>query len=135
MPKEDSSDQTNNIETVSRELARIAEYLSAVAESNSQIERLLQVLAQPIVLSTLPHVFRNSKQFRAYELSDGVRSTRQIADIIGVDQKTVSTWWRTWEQNFHIIEKTGIRGQFRKRYEVTDLIARHSRIDAVDGDQ
>ncbi len=71
----------------------------------------------------LTDLFKNGRELLAYELSDGVRSTRDIARQLGVDQKTVSNWWRHWHEVSKIVEKAGKRGQFRARYSLSDLLA------------
>jgi hypothetical protein len=43
---------------------------------------------------------------------------------VGVDQKTISRWWRAWEANHGIVKKAGKRGQYKKRYELDELVAR-----------
>ncbi len=126
MPKETSPSIPNVNDNLADELARLSDYLEAMVESNKRIEDLLRILSQPVIEAAIPSVFKNSKQIRAYELSDGVNSTRQIAEIVGVDQKTISTWWRTWEKEHGIVEKTGIRGQFRRLYSLVDVVTRYS---------
>ena len=108
------------------ELARVAKSLDAVQASNQRIEDLLRVLAQPGLLSALPDIFRDARHLHAYHLSDGRRSTREIGKIVGVDQKTISRWWRAWKKDQRIIEKAGKRGQFRARYSLAELIARQT---------
>jgi hypothetical protein len=85
----------------------------------------------PVTRSILSRYFRSGKQLRAYELTDGNNSTRQIGKVIGVDQKTVSTWWRTWEKEHKIVHKAGKRGQFKRLYSLADLvIANFELVDA-----
>src|SRR5579859_624910 len=105
-----------------QDVRELSGQLAALVASNDRIETLLRIIADPILLSSLHKYFKNSGQVRAYELSDGIRSTRQIAKMVGVDQKTISTWWRNWKDNYRIVEKAGIRGQFRKRYTFVELL-------------
>ena len=108
------------------ELARVSQELEGVRASNQRIEELLRVLAQPGLLTSLPEIFKDGKQLQAYQLSDGKRSTREIGRIVGVDQKTISRWWRAWKKEHRIIEKAGKRGQFRARFSLSEIIALHS---------
>lgn len=87
----------------------------------SSAEGILRILAQPVLEKLLRNVFTNHKQLRAYELSDGQRSTREIAGLVGAGQKTISRWWVDWESNKGIIEQVGIRGQYKKKYALIDL--------------
>ena len=126
MPKKLKPDSQDTNEALVQELKRISGCLELMNESNHRIEGLLRILTEPVLLSSLPGIFKDGKQIRAYELSDGVNSTRDIARLVGVDQKTISTWWRTWEENYGVVEKVGVRGQFRKRYTLHDVLARCS---------
>ena len=126
MPKQSSPSPHDTSEVVAQELARISEYVETLLASNNRIEGLLRILAQPVLQSALQRVFKNGKQLRAYELSDGNRSTREIGKLVGVDQKTISRWWRAWEKDYRIIEKAGKRGQFRGRYSLAELVALQS---------
>ena len=94
------------------------------AEAAGRAEALLRILVQPLLLAHLPDLFKNAKQLRAYELSDGVRSTRDIASAVGVDQKTISDWWRSWRDDYDIVQKAGPRGQFKACYSILDLLVR-----------
>ena len=130
MPKQSSPSAHNTSEVVAQELARISEHIETLLASNNRIEGLLRILAQPILQAALRRVFKNGKQLHAYELSDGNRSTREIGRLVGVDQKTVSRWWRAWEKDHRIIEKAGKRGQFRGRYSLAELVALQSDLAA-----
>jgi hypothetical protein len=109
---------------LSEALRRIAEQLEAIALDNQRIETLLRVIAQPILEVRLRSIFPDRKHLRAYELSDGERGTREIGALVGVDQKTISRWWRAWEANHGIVKKAGKRGQYVKRYALDELVAR-----------
>jgi hypothetical protein len=94
----------------------------------NHLEDLMRILAEPVLEVSLGHIFSNDlKQLRAYELTDGNNSTRDIGALVGVDQKTISTWWRKWAAGYHIVEKFGRRGQFRKRYSLLELMVRHGK--------
>ena len=111
-----------------KELARIAEEVDRLAEANQRIEDLLTLMAQPMLLPALHAIFKDARQLRAYQLSDGRRSTRAIGKSVGVDQKTISRWWRAWK-DYKIMEKAGKRGQFRARYSLGALVAMQAATD------
>ncbi len=93
-----------------------------MAEANQRIEDFVTLMAQPVLLPALHAIFKDAKQLRAYQLSDGRRSTRAIGKSVGVDKKTISRWWRAWK-DYKIMEKAGKRGQFRARYSLGALVA------------
>ena len=122
MAKKLSAGSLTNGKAIARELARIAEEVERLAEANQRIEDLLTLMAQPTLLPALHAIFKDARQLRAYQLSDGMRSTRAIGKSVGVDQKTISRWWRAW-RDYKIMEKAGRRGQFRARYSLGALVA------------
>jgi hypothetical protein len=108
----------------SEALRQISRQLEALALGQQRVEMLLRVIAQPLLEVRLRSLFPDRKHLRAYELSNGERGTREIGAIVGVDQKTISRWWRAWEANHGIVKKAGKRGQYLKRYELDELVAR-----------
>jgi hypothetical protein len=118
MPKK----QSGSMQLFAVELARVAEELDRQAEASQRIEDLLTLMAQPTLMASLSAIFKDARQLRAYQLSDGRRSTRSIGKSVGVDQKTISRWWRAWK-DYKIMEKAGKRGQFRARYSLGALVA------------
>jgi len=104
------------IEAISREVARIR-------QSQASTEQFQQVEAFTVARVWLPHIFPDGKNLLAYILSDGERTTREIGKHVGVDQKTVSTWWRAWKRVHHIADKAGNRGQFKARFSLAELVA------------
>ena len=121
MAKKLSAGSLTNGKAIARELARIGEEVERLAEANQRIEDLLTLMAQPTLLPALHAIFKDARQLRAYQLSDGRRSTRAIGKSVGVDQKTISRWWRAW-RDYKIMEKAGKRGQFRARYSLGALV-------------
>lgn len=116
---------SENDQGVASDLAIISE-LRAIRELCIQIEALVGALATPTLCTSLQHIFPTPAHLEAFRLSDGIRSTRQIGEVVGKDQKTVSNWWRDWEK-LGIVEKSGSRGQFRKSVSLADLILRYGR--------
>jgi DNA-binding transcriptional MocR family regulator len=47
---------------------------------------------------TLTQELTSDKHRLVYELSDGIRSSRDIASISGVSFVTVAAWWRRWAE-------------------------------------
>jgi hypothetical protein len=107
---------------IAAELPRISKLLEDLLQASVRIEGYLRIVAVPVISPTLSRYFKTGKQLRAYELTDGSTSTRQIGKAIGVDQKTVSTWWRTWEKEHKIVHKVGKRGQFKRLYSLAELV-------------
>jgi hypothetical protein len=130
MAKKLSAGNLTNGKGIAKELARIAEEVERLAEANQRVEDLLTLMAQPMLLPALHAIFKDARQLRAYQLSDGRRSTRAIGKSVGVDQKTISRWWRTWK-DYKVMEKAGKRGQFRARYSLGALVAMQAAADST----
>lgn len=115
-----------SLQDVLNHLDAIENRLDKLERQNSELQTLLRVISQPVLWSALKTLFSKPKQLWAYELSNGERSTRDIGKIIGVDQKTISTWWRIWADEYNIAEKVGKRGQFKGQYNLLELLLLHS---------
>lgn len=72
--------------------------------SNEQIVSLLQELInmyklvnKPIIVQRLEEELADPKQKLIYELSNGERSAREIAESVGkVSHTTVTNYWKQW---------------------------------------
>lgn len=102
-------------------LGEIEKQLAQILDTHSQSEEWLRISIQPLLEQALNGIFTNHKQIRAYELSDGEKSSREIAQLIGVGQKTISRWWQSWEKEA-IVVQNGKRGQYQKKYSLFELI-------------
>ena len=49
-----------------------------------------------MVRERVESILDDERKLLAYEATDGHASTRDVGRLAGVDQKTVSTWWREW---------------------------------------
>ncbi len=105
-------------------------YLEIISKSLQGIDCSLQniyelgfIWSQPIVLSYLSHIFKSTAQLKAYLLSDGVLSTREIGKIINSSHQTIKNWWDKWSSEFDIVERDRESGSYRKRYSLADLVA------------
>jgi hypothetical protein len=68
-------------------------------ESAAVLEEILawtRAMAIPGVRATLEAALPTASERRVYELSDGERTTREIATQVGVGHNTVARWWRKW---------------------------------------
>lgn len=58
----------------------------------------------------------------AYQLSDGEKSTRDIAKLISASQKSVSNWWQKWFE-LELMEQTEKygRGRYNRLISLTRM--------------
>jgi hypothetical protein len=71
-----------------------AEFTRAVNE----LRAWLKLAYWGTVRSRIEGILDDPKKLMAYEATDGAASTRDVGKQVGVDQKTVSNWWREWLQ-------------------------------------
>jgi hypothetical protein len=58
--------------------------------------RWLRFLGLQQIRPLLVQLLRDEKERRAYDLTDGARTTRDIGDVVGVSGPTISRWWSRW---------------------------------------
>jgi DNA-binding transcriptional MocR family regulator len=76
-------------------VASIVEKNEVLAELKEQT-KWLRFLGLRALGPALETVLKSPAERRAYDFSDGSRSTRAVADQVGVSQRTVSNWWQRW---------------------------------------
>jgi len=107
--------------SVEDKLSEISDTLVAISSSLEGINELGFMWMQPRIISALSKIFPSPKQLKAYLLSDGSRSTREIGKTIGVSNVTIKNWWDKWDKDFQIVVQDSIGGSFRKLYSIGDL--------------
>jgi hypothetical protein len=63
-----------------------------------QQNRWLRLLVLRAIRADLSAALATDSQRRVYDLSDGVRATREIAAAAGIGAATVSRWWAQWSR-------------------------------------
>ena len=111
----------SDLDAILDEMKVLKDKLHSLELQGKEIQLFLRILVHPILMSELSVVFKNAKQLRAYELSNGERSTRDIGQIVKIDQKGISNWWREWERE-GLVDKVGTKGQFKARYTLLELL-------------
>jgi len=96
----------NELEKLNRTLSRVADLLEFSIDD--EIEKALS------------NFFTNSRDRKIYELSDGVRSTRDIGKIVALDQKGISNLWKKWAE-MEIVEPTGNLKPYKAKYTIVEL--------------
>ena len=91
--------------------------LKDVVSKMDEILMWLRCGLQKNVSEALSSVFENAEQKVAFELSDGKRSSDEVAKIIGKSSRTVRYWWEDWERRGLM---TGERKK-EKRFSLIDL--------------
>ncbi len=104
------------------ELESLLGELKTLNQTQKQIADYLRILAQPEIESHLKPLFASSIEIRAYELTNGKRSTRDIAELVNSNKDTISSLWKKWAE-MGIAESTGNQKPYKARLSLVDLLA------------
>lgn len=78
-----------------------------------------RAMAIPGVRKTLEATLLSANERQVYELSNGERTTREIAVEVGVGHNTVARWWRKWRALGICVEAT--QGRAKHLVRLNDL--------------
>jgi hypothetical protein len=69
-----------------------------ILEKLDDIARWLKLAYGATIRKQLEETLDSDGKRRAYEATDGSASTRDIGQLVGVDQKTIVRWWAEWAE-------------------------------------
>jgi hypothetical protein len=84
-----------------------------VTEASETVALLSELVAwtrfanRQALLEVWKDVLRDPKHLRAYELSDGSRSQKEVGEQSGLSQPTISTLWIRWRRLGLVVEVGG----------------------------
>ena len=105
------------------DLHTIALLLGKISASLESIAELQYVSVIPLLLSKLSDIFETPSELRMYMLSDGQRSSREIADLLNVSHTTITNCWARWDESFNIVKQDTKKGSYRRLYSLLDLVS------------
>ena len=108
--------------SIEEKLDEISLELKAITSSLDGIYELGYIWLQPNISSSLSHIFKSPVQLKAYLLSDGTRSTRDIGKMINVSHQTIKNWWDNWAIELKIVEQDIKGGSYKKLFSLSDLV-------------
>lgn len=97
--------------------------LREILENQRETQRLVHFLSHRLARDLIEEHLTKNIERRVYELSDGIRSSRDIEKTIGkvVTQRTVVSWWQKW-QKLGLVEKSPTySGRVRKLIGLEEL--------------
>ncbi|MDP8206700.1 MAG: hypothetical protein P9L92_08570 [Candidatus Electryonea clarkiae] len=97
--------------------------LREILDNQRKTSRLVHFLAHRLARELIIDNLTKSLERRVYELSDGIRSSRDIERMISkkVTQRTIVTWWRKWRELGIVEESPAYSGRVRKIISLDDL--------------
>jgi len=106
------------LKEISGKLDRFNELVSLLKEQL----KWSRLTAMQAVKDTLVSALDTDQKKIVYNLSDGLRSTREIAGIAVVNEKTVRNHWSSWNK-VGIVEplKAGTGERFKKSFHLEDF--------------
>lgn len=99
--------------------------------SDEKFDRMIQLLEEILkwtrlegvqrAKTTLTELLKTHAEKLVYEYSDG-RTSRQIADIVGVSHATVTNYWKKWAR-YGIVKEVGARGgtRYQRVFSLSDF--------------
>ncbi|MGD8456019.1 MAG: hypothetical protein PVF83_06525 [Anaerolineales bacterium] len=66
-------------------------------------------------------IFKSDSQKKAFNLSDGELSSREIAKEVDTSHTTITNWWNEWEEKYGIVEKND-SGKYQQTITLENLI-------------
>jgi DNA-binding CsgD family transcriptional regulator len=109
--------------------------------SNEQFDRIIRLLEEILkwtrlegvqrAKATLTELLKKESEKLVYEWSDG-RTSREIAEIVGVSHGTVTNYWKKWAR-YGIVDEVRSRGgtRFKRIFPLSDLGIEVPKPDAV----
>lgn len=90
------------------------EKLDAILEKLNEIAKWAKFQGLDKFKQTLLSSLKTDNEKAAYELSDGVKTTREIAKEIGINSKsTIITYWQKWNKIGIVDESEKFRGRMK----------------------
>lgn len=102
-------------------LIDLLDELRDLNQTQTEINQTLKVMARSEIEQRLSHIFDGSDEILVYQLSDGDKSSSEIAKYVGVSGTTIARLWNRWEEEFGIVETAGYRKPYRAKSSLEEL--------------
>lgn len=109
--------------SVERLLEQMLREQREMLEEQKRINRLLRFIAHRQARELIESQLEKSIERRVYELSDGIRSSREIEKLVDkeVTQRTVVTWWQKWRRLGLVEQSPNYSGRMQKVMPLEEL--------------
>lgn len=97
--------------------------LNEILQQQRQINRMLRFVAHRQARELVESNLTKSIERRVYELSDGLRSSRDIEKAVDkeVTQRTVVSWWQKWRRLGLVEQSPTYSGRMMKLMPLDEL--------------
>ena len=109
--------------SVERLLEQVLREQREMLDEQKRINRLLRFVAHRQARELIETKLEKSIERRVYELSDGIRSSREIEKLVDkeVTQRTVVTWWQKWRKLGLVEQSRTYSGRMQKVMPLEEL--------------
>ncbi len=99
------------------------EILGLIAEALNEIKQWSRLIGFPAAKVALETALNTEEKKIVYHLSNGNRSTKEIASLSGVNIRYVSEWGQSWEAIGILMQSksTTVKGRRQKLFELSDF--------------
>lgn len=89
-------------------------------ESLDEIRRWVKILALPVLREGLAAELGTPESRKVYQLTDGTRTIREVAESAGVGFGTVQRSWQLWASK-GLLEPAARQGRFRRIVDLNEI--------------
>lgn len=89
-------------------------------QSVLRIEQYLELLLGNRIKEKIKDLFTNDTEIQVYQLSDGIRTTRQIEEIVKISRSTISVLWKKWSAQGIMFIPVGNK-PYKSKFSMIDL--------------
>jgi transposase len=95
--------------------------LNEIADILTDFMNIARVVNYDKIKSLLSQELDTKEKRLVYELSDGVKTVREISQLSGVNISSISTWSQYWEQLGILVETRGgeVKGRRKKLFTLS----------------
>ncbi|SRR5258706_12016601 len=99
------------------------EVLINIDQSLQEIKQWIRLIGFPAAKTTLETTLSSQEKKIVYHLSNGQRSSKEIASLSGVNIRYVSEWSQFWEAIGILTQSksTNVKGRRQKVFELSDF--------------
>lgn len=93
--------------------------LREIAQKLERITNLTLIIGHEEIKTLLNAELDSAEKRKVYDLTDGIKSVREIAELTGVNISSISRWSQRWEKLGIIVEsrKTEILGRRERLFD------------------
>lgn len=85
----------------------------------NELLKIYKFINHPQIVKQLNEELNDETKKKVYELSDGIRSTRDIQKLVGVTPTTITNYWKQWALK-GIVVPAERKGRFKAAFDLSE---------------